>query len=101
MFLTRISVAQPVFTTMVMAAIMVFGLAGWRVLPIDRFPPFDFPVVVVQTQWSGAAPEAVETEISRPMEDALSTLAGIQSLTSTSTTAHSSGGIAIEDDGFH
>ncbi len=90
MFLTRISVAQPVFTTMVMAAIMVFGLAGWRVLPLDRFPPFDFPVVVVQTQWSGATPEAVETEISRPMEDALSTLAGIESLTSTSTAAHSS-----------
>lgn len=38
MFLTRISIAQPVFTTMVMVAIMVFGLAAWRVLPIDRFP---------------------------------------------------------------
>ncbi len=52
MFLTRISIAQPVFTTMVMVAIMVFGLAAWRVLPIDRFPPLDFPIVVVSTPWS-------------------------------------------------
>lgn len=89
MFLTRISIAQPVFTTMVMVAIMVFGLAAWRVLPIDRFPPLDFPVVVVSTPWSGATPEAVETEISKPVEDVLATISGIETLTSTSSQGHS------------
>lgn len=89
MFLTRISITQPVFTTMVMIAIMVFGLAAWRVLPIDRFPPLDFPVVVVSTPWSGATPEAVEAEIAKPIEDALSTVSGIETLTSTSSQGHS------------
>lgn len=90
MILTRISIAQPVFTTMVMVAIMVMGLAAWRVLPIDRFPPLDFPVVVVSTPWSGATPEAVEAEITRPVEDAVSTIAGIDTVTSTSAQGHSS-----------
>lgn len=89
MFLTRISIAQPVFTTMVMVAIMVFGLAALRVLPIDRFPPLDFPIVVVSTPWSGATPEAVEAEISKPIEDALSTISGIETITSTSSQGHS------------
>ncbi|WP_112310299.1 efflux RND transporter permease subunit [Pseudogemmobacter bohemicus] len=90
MFLTRISVARPVFATMVMVAIMVMGLAGWRSLPIDRFPPLDFPVVVISVPWSGASPEAVEAEITRPIEDAVSTIAGIESLSSTSALGHSS-----------
>lgn len=90
MIVTRISIAQPVFTTMVMVAIMVLGLAAWRVLPVDRFPPLDFPVIIVSTTWSGATPEAVETSISRPVEDALSTLSGIETLTSTSSQGHSS-----------
>lgn len=90
MFLTRISISQPVFATMVMVAIMVMGLAAWRVLPIDRFPPLDFPVVVVSTPWSGATPEAVEAEITKPIEDAVSTIAGIDTVTSTSAQGHSS-----------
>ncbi|MTH77045.1 efflux RND transporter permease subunit [Paracoccus aestuariivivens] len=89
MFLTRISIAQPVFATMVMIAISVFGLAAWRVLPIDRFPPVDFPIVAVMTPWSGASPSAVESEISVPIEDALGTLAGIDEVSSTSSQGHS------------
>lgn len=101
MFLTRVSVAQPVFAAMVMAAILVFGLAGWRAMPIDRFPPLDFPVTVVRIPWSGAAPEAVEAEISRPVEEALSGLAGLQTLTSTSSRGLSSveASFSLETDG--
>ncbi|HEU0164844.1 MAG TPA: efflux RND transporter permease subunit, partial [Thermomicrobiales bacterium] len=85
MFLTRISISRPVFATMIMVAIMVFGLVGWRSLPIDRYPDIDFPVVAVLTAYSGASPETVENDVTKPIEDELNTLSGIEELTSTSS----------------
>ncbi|MFD1911300.1 efflux RND transporter permease subunit [Halodurantibacterium flavum] len=90
MFLTRISIAQPVFTTMMMVAVVAFGLIGWRSIPIDRFPAIDYPVVAVMTPFSGASPETVESDVTRLIEDELSTLAGIDRITSTSAQGHSS-----------
>ncbi|MBR9822294.1 MAG: efflux RND transporter permease subunit [Rhodobacteraceae bacterium] len=89
MFLTRISISQPVFTTMMMLAVLAFGLIGWRAIPIDRFPAVDYPVVAVLTPYSGAAPESVESDVTRIVEDELSTLAGIDRITSTSSQGHS------------
>ena len=89
MFLTRISIFQPVFATMVMVAIMVFGLVSWRALPVDQYPDVDFPVVAVLTPYSGASPEVVESDVTEIIEDELSTLSGIEGITSTSSEGHS------------
>ena len=58
MFLTRISVDNPVFATMMMVALAVLGLFAYRGLSIDQFPQVDFPVVVVTTEYPGASPES-------------------------------------------
>ena len=75
MFLTRISVGQPVFATMVMIALMVVGAFSYSRLPVEQFPDVDFPVVAVVTSYPGATPEAVESDIIEPIEDSVSTLA--------------------------
>ncbi|RUT34848.1 efflux RND transporter permease subunit [Arsenicitalea aurantiaca] len=83
MFLTRISVRHPVFATMVMVAILVFGIYSYQRLPIEQFPDIDLPVVAVVTSYPGASPEAVENDIVRPIEDAVNTINGIDTIQST------------------
>jgi len=82
--LTQIAVDNPVFATMMMVALLVMGLFSYRQLGIDQFPNVDFPVVVVTTNYPGAAPETVETEISRKIEEAVNAIAGLKTLTSRS-----------------
>ncbi|TKT82500.1 efflux RND transporter permease subunit [Aquamicrobium sp. LC103] len=84
MFLTRISVNHPVFATMMMVALVVFGLFSFQKLGLDQYPNVDVPVVVVMTTYPGATPETVETEITRPVEEALNTISGLDKVTSTS-----------------
>src|SRR6185295_1813961 len=84
MKLTQIAVDNPVFATMMMAALLVMGLFSYRQLGIDQFPNIDFPVVVVTTNYPGASPETVESEISRKVEEAVNAVAGIKSLSSRS-----------------
>jgi len=84
MFLTRISVNHPVFATMMMVALVVFGLFSFQRLGLDQYPNVDVPVVVVMTTYAGATPETVETEITRPVEEALNTISGLDQVTSTS-----------------
>ena len=86
MFLTRISVGQPVFAAMVMVAITVLGLFSFQRLAIEQFPDIDFPVVAVVVAYPGASPEAVETDIVKPIEEAVNTLAGIDSVQATAQT---------------
>jgi HAE1 family hydrophobic/amphiphilic exporter-1 len=84
MFLTRISVGHPVFATMVMVALMVFGLYSYSRLPIEQLPDIDLPVVAVLTPYSGASPEAVETDLTQPIEEAVNTISGIDTVQSRS-----------------
>ncbi len=86
MFLTRISVNQPVFATMVMVALMVVGVFSYSRLPVEQFPDVDFPVVAVVASYPGATPEAVESDIIEPIEESVSTLAGINTITSNAVT---------------
>jgi HAE1 family hydrophobic/amphiphilic exporter-1 len=83
MFLTRISVNQPVFATMIMVALMVVGLYSFQRLPIEQLPDVDFPVVAVVVSYPGASPEAVENDIIEPIEEAVNTISGIDSIQST------------------
>lgn len=84
MFLTRISVTHPVFTTMMMVALLVVGIFSFQRLGLDQYPDVDVPIVVVMTTYSGATPETVETEVTRPIEDALNSIGGLDEITSTS-----------------
>ena len=84
MKLTKIAVDNPVFATMMMVALLVMGLFSYRQLGIDQFPNVDFPVVVVTTEYPGASPETVESEISRKIEESVNAIAGIKTLTSRS-----------------
>lgn len=84
MFLTRISVNHPVFATMMMVVLLVFGAFSYDRLGVDQFPNIDVPVVVVTTTYSGATPEAVEMEVTKPVEEALHTISGLDEVSSTS-----------------
>jgi len=83
MFLTRISVSQPVFATMVMVALMVFGAYSFQRLPIEQLPDVDFPVVAVVVSYPGASPEAVENDVIKPIEESVNTISGIDKINST------------------
>jgi HAE1 family hydrophobic/amphiphilic exporter-1 len=84
MFLTKISVKQPVFATMMMLFIVIIGLFSYLKLGVDQYPKIDVPVVVVITTYPGASPGTVETDVSRRVEEALNSISGMDELTSTS-----------------
>ncbi|HEU4885263.1 MAG TPA: efflux RND transporter permease subunit [Longimicrobium sp.] len=84
MFLSDVSIKRPVFATMMMVTLVVLGVAGYRRLAIDEYPDVSYPVVVAQTTFPGASPEVMEREVTRPIEEALNTVQGIQEITSTS-----------------
>ncbi len=84
MWFTRVSLQNPVFATMMMLALMVLGIFSYQRLKVDQFPSIDFPVVVISTDYPGAAPEIVESEVSKKIEEAVNSIAGINALTSRS-----------------
>jgi len=84
MWFTRVSIGNPVMATMVMLAFVVLGLFSYQRLSVDQFPNIDFPTVVVQMDYPGASPEIVESEVTKKIEEAVNTVAGINSLYSRS-----------------
>ena len=84
MWFTRVSLQNPVFATMVMLALVVMGLFSFQRLKVDQFPNIDFPVVVISTEYPGASPEIVESEVSKKIEEGVNAIAGISALTSRS-----------------
>ncbi|HEY1102459.1 MAG TPA: efflux RND transporter permease subunit, partial [Burkholderiaceae bacterium] len=84
MWFTQVSLKNPVFATMVMFALVVLGLFSYQRLQVDQFPNIDFPVVVVTTEYPGASPEIVESEITKRVEEGVNAIAGINTLTSRS-----------------
>ena len=84
MWFTRVSLANPVFATMLMLALMVLGVFSYQRLKVDQFPNVDFPVVVVTVDYPGASPEIVESEVTKKIEEGVNSIAGINALTSRS-----------------
>ena len=84
MWFTRISLRNPVFATMVMLAFVVLGAFSLQRLQVDQYPNVDFPVVVITTEYPGAGPEIVESEVTKKVEEAVNAIAGINALTSRS-----------------
>ncbi|HVJ18459.1 MAG TPA: efflux RND transporter permease subunit [Polyangiaceae bacterium] len=77
MNISSIAIRRPVFTVMVTLAILVLGLVGFNRLGTDLFPDVSFPAVVVTVPYPGASPEEVETLVSKPIEDAVVSINGI------------------------
>ncbi|MBP6854132.1 MAG: efflux RND transporter permease subunit, partial [Rhodoferax sp.] len=98
MWFTRVSLQNPVFATMVMLALVVLGLFSYQRLQIDQFPNVDLPVVVVITDYPGAAPEIVESEVTKKVEEGVNSIAGINALTSRTTEGQS---VVILEFGLH
>ncbi len=86
-WLAEICVKRPVFALMLVMALVVAGIVAFPTLGIDRYPKTDLPTVFVRTAYPGAASEEVESEVSKVLEDAVATVAGIEELRSISRTA--------------
>ena len=84
MWLTRISIQHPVFASMMMLALMVLGIASWQKVGVEEFPNVEFPFVVVYTNYPGASPEIVESDVTRKIEDSVNTIGGVKQVTSIS-----------------
>ncbi|MGB3071520.1 MAG: efflux RND transporter permease subunit [Ottowia sp.] len=84
MWFTKVSLKNPVFATMVMLAFVVLGLFALQRLQVDQFPNVDFPVVVVTTDYPGASPAIIESEVTKKIEESVNSIAGINALTSRS-----------------
>ncbi|OIP20044.1 MAG: nodulation protein NolG [Comamonadaceae bacterium CG2_30_57_122] len=84
MWFTRVSLHNPVLATMLMLALVVLGLFSMQRLQVDQFPNVDFPVVVISTDYPGASPEIIESEVTKKIEEGVNSIAGINALTSRS-----------------
>ena len=83
-------VRRPVMTILVMLAILIFGIVGYRLLPVNALPNVDFPTIQISAALPGASPDTMATAVATPLEKQLSTIAGIDSMTSTSTNGSTS-----------
>src|SRR5437763_5711282 len=83
--LAEICIRRPVFATMLVMALVVMGLASYRGLGVDLFPKIEFPIVTITTTLRGAAPEEIETQVSKRIEEVVNTISGIDDLRSNSS----------------
>jgi HAE1 family hydrophobic/amphiphilic exporter-1 len=82
MSLAKTSIQRPLMMIMVILAVAMFGLVAWQKLPIDQMPKMDLPYVMVQMIYPGASPEEIEVNVIKPVEEQISTLSGIKTMTS-------------------
>jgi HAE1 family hydrophobic/amphiphilic exporter-1 len=84
MWLTSVAIKRPLFMLMAIGALLVVGLVAWTKLGVDLLPALDFPIVVVTTNYPGASPDAVDTLVTKPVEDAVATVNDIDYIRSSS-----------------
>lgn len=89
MKIAKLSVLRPIAMSMVIILMLILGTVSMRGMPVDLFPELTFPIVAVTTTYEGAGPEEIENLISSPLEDAMSTLPNVESVTSISRTGGS------------
>ncbi len=85
MNIPELFIRRPVMTTLVTTAVTIFGLIAYRSLPVSDLPNVDFPTINVSANLPGASPETMASSVATPLEQQFSTIAGIDSMTSTST----------------
>ena len=86
---TEISLHRPVTTVVIFVALAVVGLIATRLLPLEKFPDIEFPGIFIQVPYPGSTPEEVERLITRPIEEALATLSGVERMNSSSSEGQS------------
>jgi len=77
-------IRRPVMTVLVMAGILIFGLAGYRLLPVSTLPNVDFPSIQITAELPGASPQTMASAVATVLEKQLSTIPGIDEMTSVS-----------------
>lgn len=94
--LSNISIQRPVLSIVMSLAIILFGLIGFNYLGVREFPSVDPPVINVSTSYVGANPDVMESQITKPLEDAVNSIPGIRSITSTSQEGRSNISLEFE-----
>lgn len=82
MNLAELSIKRPIFISCIVLATLAVGILSMQGLPVDMFPKVTFPVVVVNTAYPGAGPKEIEIQVSKPLEEEMSTLPGVKALRS-------------------
>ena len=90
MNISRIFIERPVLTSLLMAALVIFGLFGYASLPVSELPAVDFPTITVSASLPGADPETVASAVATPLENEFSTIPGVTSMTSSSASGRTS-----------
>jgi HAE1 family hydrophobic/amphiphilic exporter-1 len=85
MNISEVCIRRPVLTTLMTASLIVFGIFGYRLLPVAALPAVDFPTIQITATFPGASPETMAASVASPIERQLSTIAGISSMTSSSS----------------
>ena len=96
MSITEACIKKPVFAWMLMGATVLFGLVAADRIGISQFPDVDFPTINISVSWEGASPEAVESDLVEPLEEAVTQVEGVKSITSTAR--QGGGSITVELD---
>lgn len=82
--ITEVSIKRPLLITVIFVTLILFGFVSYKTLNYNLFPKFDIPVIMVQTVYPGASSDEVQTSISKPVEDAVSSIEGVKMIASTS-----------------
>src|SRR5688572_25564173 len=85
MNMSGLFIRRPVTTTLVMVGILIFGIMGYKSLPVSDLPTVDFPTITVSASFPGASAETMASSVATPLEKNFSTIAGLDSMSSTST----------------
>lgn len=89
MNLSKFTVKRPIFTTMAILIVVFLGFISFGDLGLDLLPDLEFPIVAVITEYEGAAPEEIETMVTRPIEDTVGTVDGLEGISSVSSSDQS------------
>jgi len=84
MWMTKVSIRNPVFAAMVMIALVVLGIASYNRLGVEQLPDISDPTFTVTVDYPGASPEAIENDITKPIENAVNTISGVKRIRSNS-----------------
>src|SRR5512139_3898267 len=84
MNIASLFIRRPVMTTLLMMSVLIFGLMGYRRLPVSDLPNIDFPTIFVDARLPGASPETMASAVATPLERQFTTIAGVTNMTSSS-----------------
>ncbi len=85
MNIAELFIRRPIATGLVMVGILIFGIMGYRLLPVSELPNVDYPTISISASLPGASPDTMAASVATPLEKQLSTIAGIDNMTSTNS----------------